>query len=69
MSKTSVRNTLVGALQTWLDAECDDISETFGVWQDGASAKRNAEIYADAVMACLSSAELQADLQRELGDD
>ena len=59
---------LVDCIQKWLDDEVvsDDLGGNLGMWQDPTSARKNANLFADAVDLAIRSMALQAELEKTL---
>lgn len=69
MSKSSIRASLIDVLIKWRIRNAEDISDTLGIWLDEEASERNAECWADAVMTCLRAAEVESELETELGEE
>ena len=66
--QSSTKAKLVSKLQEWLDDEevNEDLGGNLGIWHDGTTGKRNANVLANAVEASIGAMALQSELETEI---
>lgn len=53
-------------MQKWLDANCDEIGGSTGIWQDTSQSQKNAHLMASAAETTIDAMALQRELEETI---